>query len=121
MERWARTTAIKRREGLTDRSMTVAAQNPGYRQPMEPACRLQVGRLTSACPTLMQNAVDLRAVFLDKAHPDPRNCEQFPRCTGTLARDGSQCLVAQDAECRRPPSSGFSETPGAQRFFQAGI
>src|SRR5881628_413429 len=69
----------------------------------------------------MQNAVDLRAVFFHNANPYPRNSEQFPRRTGTLVRNGSQCLVAHDTECRRPPPSGFGETPGAQRLFQAGV
>src|ERR1700694_5998843 len=70
---------------------------------------------------LMQNAVDLRSVFLDDVDPEARDSQQLPcRCWPT-ASDGSQYLVAEDAKRRHAASSGLGKTPSAQCLFYTGI
>ena len=62
----------------------------------------------------MQDAVDLRSVFLDDVDPEARDSQQLPCRSGPTTSDGSQYLVAEDAKRRHAASFGLGKTPGAQ-------
>src|SRR5260370_37768259 len=70
---------------------------------------------------LMQNAVDLRSVFLDDVDPEARDSQQLPCRSWPTASEGSQCLVAEDPKRRHAASSGLGKTPSAQCLFYTGI
>jgi len=70
---------------------------------------------------LMQNAEDLRSVFLDDVDPEARDSKQLPCRSRPTASDGSQCLVAKDAKRRHAAPSGLGKTPSAQCLFYTGI
>ncbi len=56
----------------------------------------------------MQDAVDLRSVFLEGAAPDSSHGKQLAGHSRPRAGHGSQCPIAENAEGQDAASSGLS-------------
>jgi hypothetical protein len=70
-----------------------------------------VSKVSASSP--VQDAVDLRPVFLNGANPDARNSKKLASRCGSSASHGSQNLVVEDAERWHAASLGLGHSPCA--------